>query len=372
MIKKAVVIIGSGPAGISTALSLINLMPELSNDILILEKEKHPRPKLCGGGVTAYAEQTLRSLNIRTQTFGFPIHTIEFYIKNRPLVFRRKNLMRIVRRDEFDAELAQHARNAGIELKENEPVVSLTRKHEKINVTTENDSYLTDVLVGADGAKSFVRKKMLHEPKSRISRLMEIVVPAESTAAEFQQHTATFDFRAMKSGLQGYLWTFPGYIHGKAHYNLGIFDSRIKAGKRADMRQLLKQYLSKHGISGEDVPLQGHPERWFTRRGRYAVPNVLLVGDAAGIEPWLGEGISIALGYGPVAARAIQSAFQNKDFSFRNYTNFILDSRLGKQLNRNLKIANLMYKIPSQTVISGLAQLGKLLFDFKYNRHEQA
>ncbi len=45
-------IIGAGPAGLSTALHLLQADPAWAGRMLLLEKAAHPRPKLCGGGVT--------------------------------------------------------------------------------------------------------------------------------------------------------------------------------------------------------------------------------------------------------------------------------------------------------------------------------
>jgi flavin-dependent dehydrogenase len=70
---------------------------------------------------------------------------------------------------------------------------------------------------------------------------------------------------------------------------------------------------------------------------------VLLAGDAAGIEPWLGEGISTSLAYGPVAAETIFHAFDTGDFSMRDYHQRILSRHLGKFLRRNRLVARMFY-----------------------------
>ena len=62
-------------------------------------------------------------------------------------------------------------------------------------------------------------------------------------------------------------------------------------------------------------------------------PNVLLAGDAAGIEPAFGGGIHLSLSYGDVAARAIIDAFKNNDFSFHDYHQKVHSHLVGKHIH---------------------------------------
>ena len=66
MQKVDLLIIGSGPAGISTALHLLRQNPGWSKRMIVIEKASHPRPKLCGGGVTRLGLELLGDL-------GFPL-----------------------------------------------------------------------------------------------------------------------------------------------------------------------------------------------------------------------------------------------------------------------------------------------------------
>ena len=358
MEKRDIIIAGSGPAGISVALSLKQSAAALGAEVLILEKEQHPRHKLCGGGVTEFAEQILDDLQVERRVAGFPIHRVRFHIGRKPLEFARENLMRIVLRSEFDADLVRQARVRGVEIRENEAVLELGRQDGRVQVKTSRDVYLARVVIGADGARSLVRRKMIRENATRVSRLLEVAVKvnAEETP-EFRENMAVLDFRPLKQHLQGYLWDFPSFINNEAHLNIGVFDSRIRENRRADLRRLLTHKLEARGMSSTEVGLMGHPERWFVPNGIYSSPNVLLVGDAAGIEPWLGEGISMALGYGPVAADAIKRAFETNDFSFENYNQLIADNRLGKLLNRNRLIARYFYWRKLRPLVDGLASV---------------
>ena len=368
MEKRKVIIIGSGPAGVSTALSLKQTAPHLAEEMLILEKEQHPREKLCGGAVTNYAYELLESLEIDSTAAGFPVHTVTILLDSKAIHFHKKNLFRIVRREEFDADLVEHVKNAGIEIRENHRVIDIRRQNGRFEVITDKDSFMAKVIVGADGANGIVRRKLISKSDSRVSRLIEILVKVDpEKTEEFTTNTAVLDFRMTNKNLQGYLWYFPSFIAQEAHLNVGIFDSRIHESDRADLKQLLLQKIAARGLNSEEILVKGHPERWFKPDGVYACPNVVLVGDAAGLEPLFGEGISVALAYGPIAAEAIKNAFKNEDFSFQSYKSLILRSRLAKLLNRNRLTAQYFYSNRWRFIIPPFIKTFQTYVNFRAN-----
>ena len=74
-----------------------------------------------------------------------------------------------------------------------------------------------------------------------------------------------------------------------------------------------------------------------------SAPRILLVGDAIGADSIFGEGISIALGYGNLAAREIKKAFERNDFSFRRFKLHVLTSPLGQALLARWFITYIIY-----------------------------
>ncbi len=346
MEKIDVCIIGFGPAGIATAAALIKLYPALRDHLVVLEKATHPRHKLCGGGLTPWADVLLRELDLAAPVPDLPVDKVQLYLSDRPLEFATPGMLRTIRRNEFDAALANSLRQKGVRLLENTPVQNLIEEPDSIRVETEAETFLAKIVVGADGAKSVVRRTFFPEASSRVSRLIEILVPATNgLAREFEQRTAVIDFRHIRHGLQGYVWDFPCLCGGAPHLNIGVFDSRVLADEQAPrvhLPDILQRHLEARGWD-ISVDLMGHPERWFHPQDVYSRPRVLLVGDAAGVEPWLGEGISMALAYGPIAASAILAALENGDFSFHNYRQRILSQQLGKILRRNRLVARLFY-----------------------------
>ncbi len=166
---------------------------------------------------------------------------------------------------------------------------------------------------------------------------------------EIDQHKALFDFSGMGRDLQGYVWDFPTPSNGRPMRTWGVYDSRVHPGRpRAALKAALDQGLVQHGYPAGDYHLEGHPLRWFHRQASFSAPRVLLVGDAAGTDPLVGEGISFALGYGQVAAGALKEAFANDDFSFADYRRRVLRHRTGRYLTRRAIAARLLYGLRSR------------------------
>jgi flavin-dependent dehydrogenase len=340
-----IVIVGGGPAGLSTWLHLRELAPELAARTILLERDTYPREKLCGGGVTPLADALLRGLGIETACPSVPIDTIEFRFGERRHYFRRRNAFRVVRRHEFDHELATVAVSRGLQLHQDEAFDSLERAPGGLSVRTNRREYQVRVLVGADGVYSAVRQGMGLDDASRIARLIEILTPADAQAdPEFAAQTAVFDFSAVVDGLQGYLWHFPCLEKGAAAMNRGICDTRIYPDRpRADLKALFGRELLARGVRFDASSWAGHPVRWFSEEGIFAQPNIVLAGDAAGIDPALGEGICQSLDYGDLVANALIDAFDRDAFRFDDYKERLLSHPLGQSLRLRTGLAKDMY-----------------------------
>ena len=348
MSEYDIIIVGAGPAGSAAAIQIANRNPDLARRTLVIEKATFPRPKLCGGGVTTHADALLARLRARPTVSSFPIHAIKFVYGDLSFTFRWKNVFRVVRREEFDAALAQMARERGVALREGESLIDLQRDDQGVQVQTPSGTYRAKIVIGADGANSTVRTKLGLARWDRIARLMEILTPIDATrAAEFADHTAVFDFTPVERGVQGYYWDFPSFKQSVAMMNRGVFDSRVHPDfARARLKPIFEDLLAQREVELDDAHLQGHPERWFDPAIKHSAPRVLLAGDAAGTEPWLGEGISHALDFGMFAADSAMRALKRDDFSFADYERRVAWSALGRRLQFKRAIAHIIYGQP--------------------------
>jgi menaquinone-9 beta-reductase len=350
------IIVGAGPAGISTALHLAQIAPEMVGRTLILEKACHPRAKLCGGGLLPDAEVVLQSLGLDCREVPHcDVDWAHFDYDGRGMRMRAEKegtfAFRTIRRKEFDAWLADKARQRGFTIHENTSVKSLSVTGSEVLLETDQGEYQSSVVVGADGSKSVVRRLVDPREATHTARLLEIVTEPRPESSFHNQANSYFDFLYVPQGILGYTWDFPALENGSPVRVRGIYDSNVYPIKKdLPLRAALADEFKRHGYRLEDYELEGHPLRWFEAKSAYSRPRLLLVGDAAGADALFGEGISIALGYGPIAARAIQKAFISQDFSFGGYRQAILRSEMGRALRRRTWLAKFYFRLRSRTI----------------------
>lgn len=360
-------IIGSGPAGLSTALHLLKHDANWAERMILLEKAAHPRPKLCGGGVTRIGLETLLGLGLE---LPLPIPSVDvqearFIYQDSRISVRGQPEFVVYNRIEFDEFLYQHARQQGAVIRENESVQSITFYPEGVEVVTSKAKYNAKVVVGADGSKGITRRFVNRQgTKARVARVIETVDPARENLALLTEGYAVFDLTKCEQDLQGYYWEFPSRVDDKPSINRGVYDSRVASKRaRAGLPAILESQINDESAGDAEVSFQGHPIHWFHPRNKIARPRMLLVGDAAGVDPLFGEGIGPALAYGKLAATELGKAFRKTEFSFRFYKLRLLTSRIGLYLVFRWLLAWVSYHLNwSQVFMHGLWSLGKIIF----------
>lgn len=353
-----ILILGGGPSGLSTALHLAQDYPHLAPRILVLEKERYPRPKLCAGGLVVDAEVILAGLGLDVSEIPHvDASAAHFDFAGKGLTIRvpKRHTLRIIRRDEFDHWLAKKARERGIEIREGVQVKNVRPDADGVTVETDQGEFRAQIVVGADGSNGVTRRCVWPNAPVSTARVLEVITPTlphpnssdlGEVTREGQWEQAYFDFFPVPDGIAGYVWDFPTQIKGQPMRCWGVYDTNLLANeKRPALKQPLAEEMSRQGFDLDKYELKGHPIRWFEPTHLLSAPRVLLVGDAAGADPIFGEGISMALGYGRVAAKEIGEAFRRGDFSFGGYRQRVLMSGLGQTLVARWVIAQIIYPL---------------------------
>jgi flavin-dependent dehydrogenase len=347
-----VIVVGSGPAGISTAIHLTELDPSIKNRLIILEKETHPRKKICGGGISAYADYWLQRLGITITIPSLALKRTRIAIDQDDYVEYCFDVggLRTVIREEFDEALVRTALDLGITVAQSEPVTSFSYSDEAVVVQTTQRSLTARILVGADGAQSIIRRKLYRNagqrsPKNTCMTLRFMTRADSLNLSDQRRLEAVIDFSCtFRHGIRGYAWSFPVTIQGQTWLNTGVggFSTSQKEGPL--LKKILAEFLAARSISLNEGRIEGCLLRWFNSASMFSANRVLLVGDAAGIDPLWGEGISFSLGYGHVAATSIVRALQSEDFSFTTYKDQLLGHEIGQELMNRLQWADRLYR----------------------------
>lgn len=297
-------IIGAGPAGSSCAITAARSGAR----VLLLEKDRFPFHKVCGEFVSS------ESLRLLQWLLGGPQFGDKPKIAVSRIFYGRKSVTlplfptaRSIPRFELDMALFSAAREAGACSHEETTVHSVIQKQNLFHINTAERTFTARAVVNASG---------------RWSQITKCAAPQEKwigLKAHFQEtcSPSTVDLYFFEQGYCGVQSVGQQTINactmvraGAAHTLEEVFAQHPLLWQRSRAWEMLFPAVT-------TFPL-------YFRNPQPVQNEILQAGDAAGfIDPFAGDGISLALHAGWLAARSLRGFLQGKatlDEACRGYT----------------------------------------------------
>lgn len=301
--------------------------------MLLIEKSRLPRYKVCGGGLVWRARRFLPSeIPVQIEREFYQLDwkmapSLEYSVK------RDYPIVSMVMRDAFDASLTKAASRAGAVIQDQESFNSLEFDKHGVSVKTSKGLYRANHVVASDGVLSPVYRYLgLSDRRTKIPAVEAEVSLNDTNHPLFDR--VVFDVTAIP---RGYGWVFP-----KAHHlSIGV---AAMPSSPASLNQSYNDYMKALGLNGNvrsvkkygfQIPLYPHRNLFHER--------VIFTGDAAGLaDPLVAEGISHALFSGKWAADAL---LLQPGIAPGSYDRKVKET-LGSQIKSARLLARLFYDYP--------------------------
>jgi geranylgeranyl reductase family protein len=318
-----VVVVGAGPAG-STAAKFLS---EESLKVLLIDKDKFPREKPCGGGLPSRVLNRFEYIKdeglIDSYSFGGVVHSsnMEYKIE----IEKDEHIVAMVLRKKFDFGLVKLAVDSGAILKDGTEVKDIKISKDKVKIFLDDGTSVdSEIVIGADGIWSAVAKKsgLSQKHKNAGMCIFQEYHVGKETLDKYFSKKRHCHIHIKLFGTPGYGWVFPK----NEHLNIGIGEIKPMSNKlkgKTNLKEVFRNYM---GILKENNIIPNNLKIGKIQGGALPISllektysdRVILCGDAGGfINPVSGEGIYYAMASGEIAAKVIVDALKSGDASER-------------------------------------------------------
>jgi geranylgeranyl reductase family protein len=331
-----VVIVGGGAVGLFTA-SLL----EKKLNLIVLEEHKNIGHKVCSGLISTNLRKFVPIKN------GFIEHKVTkavlHFPYNKTIELRKSDVAYIINRKKFDEFLASRLES---EIKLGVKVKDIKFERDGVEIVTSKDNLKSKVVLGCDGAYSFVRRCLGEKPKEIVNGL--IAVKNQQNYDDFVE--MWFDLEILKDG---FFWKIP---RGET----------TEYGALGSVNfEMIEKFFNIKDYNKGAAPIPIGPVKSYSNR-------VLLIGDAAGTtKPWSGGGIIYGFTCAEIASKIILKAFEKNNFTEDYLRTYEAEwkKKLGKSIAMGMVFREMLKEMSNKELsilvekMSG-ANLNKLDMDF--------
>jgi len=326
-----VIIVGAGPAGSTCANYLKHYNENLK--VLLIDQHEFPRTKICGDGIGGYTIDILSEFGLFEKLKNEnKIHRIEAFGPNmsHATISTSKfssypNGGYVIPRINFDSMLLNASQASGVMCEFNwrlyDADYNSNKKLWNLYLKSTNSQspkkikLRSKILVGADGARSVVRR--LFKIPYNNSKNEAIAIRAYCRTPKTDKSKISFYFT--EEILPGYGWVFQ-VDDTTANIGIGLNGLRYKSNK-LNLKKILFDFIGDlpngKSISIDEASIGSAILPLGSKIPQLRYKQGALIGDAGSmIDPLFGEGINYGMRAGKLLASSIANAFkEDQDIS---------------------------------------------------------
>jgi geranylgeranyl reductase family protein len=313
--------------------------------VLLLDRERFPRDKPCGGGLTYRA---VRELPVSVEpVVEDTVHRFQLGFRYARRFERRTDepLILLTQRRRLDAHLAEQAAAAGADFRDGVRATALELSDDGAVVRFGGSAAAAPVVLGADGVNGLTARTLGLGGERQHGVALEGNV-LHVHAREDYRGRAVVELGVVPGG---YAWVFPKGDH--VNVGVGGWESE---GPR--LREHLERACAGYGLPAERLEsLRGYRLPMRGARDRVSRGRVLLVGDAAGlVDPLSGDGMYEAFVSARLGAETVLELLEGRAPSLEGYA-LRLEAALGRTLAASWKAKYALDRFPR--LVYGVARL---------------
>jgi geranylgeranyl reductase family protein len=355
-----VIILGAGPSGATAAMFL----KQAGKNVLLVDKVKFPRDKICGDAQGRKAAGVMKMLGIYDSYTKLPGQKIYGIVLSSPngtqvsidVESRDKPAPGYThKRKIFDNFLFDSAIKMSVPFKQftaTDVIIEddFVKGIVGLNTNNKREEIRAKLVLACDGSLSVVAKKFLLDKNPAEDHIMAVRQYYKGVTGM----TDRIEIHLVKHLLPGYFWIFP--LHGgETNVGLGMITKDMQKKKINLKDAMLKEIKEnplfadrfKNATPVEDVkgwtlPIASHHRKPYGN-------GFMLLGDAASlIDPLSGEGVGNAMISAQVAAQVAIEALNAEDFSesfLKQYDKKLWDV-IGEEIKANHRIQKTGARFP--------------------------
>ena len=300
------IVIGAGPAGCSAAI----VVARNGASVLLLERGRFPRHKVCGEFVSAESLDLLGHLlsahHCHLIVQAPRISAARIFSDGAEVSAEINPAAASITRHDLDLVLWESARESGVDARDQSNVQSVEQVDGTFRVATQSGRFAGRGIVNASGRWSFLTSAAT---RARSTKVRWIGLKAHFHEQHVAGSVDLYFFRGGYCGVQP--------VTSAENGSGSVINACAMV--RADVAKNLEQVFDAHpalrvrsahwipAMSPVNTsPLIFHPPEPVQNQ-------IIQVGDSATfVDPFIGDGISLALRSGDLAARCLQHFFQGK------------------------------------------------------------